>query len=85
MDDENLLRDNIENVPEAGPVQPIWSYSQSRERRSERQFSGHVRFLHGTQAERLRGELADVVGELLTWAAKQRSDDHSAEDGAAAT
>ncbi|MBY8855409.1 hypothetical protein K7711_02865 [Nocardia sp. CA2R105] len=83
MDDENPLRSNSENAPEVGPAQPIWSYSQSRERRSERQFSGHVRFLHGTQAERLRGELADVVGELLEWAAKQQSADHSAEDGAA--
>ncbi|MFF3574967.1 hypothetical protein [Nocardia jiangxiensis] len=82
MDDENLLR-NIENLPEAGPIQPIWGYNQSRERRSERQFSGHVRFLHGTQAERLRGELADVVGELLDRAAKQQSEDHSAEDGTA--
>ncbi|MFF3573709.1 hypothetical protein ACFYXQ_38720 [Nocardia jiangxiensis] len=81
--DKNLLRKNIENVPEAGSTQPIWGYSQSRERRSERQFSGHVRFLHGAQAERLRGELADVVGELLDWAAKQQSADHSAEGGAA--
>ncbi|WP_157186707.1 hypothetical protein [Nocardia jiangxiensis] len=83
MDDEKLRRNNIENFEKAGPTQLTWSYSQRRERRNERQFSGHVRFLHGAQAERLCGELADVLGELLEWAAKQQRADHLAEDGTA--
>lgn len=65
-------------------TQPVWSYSQRGKRQRERQFFGHVSYLHGTQAERLRGELADVTGRLLDWAGQQQSGDHSTENGAAA-
>ncbi|MBF6277306.1 MULTISPECIES: hypothetical protein [Nocardia] len=73
-----------EDFAETRDEQPVWSYSQRGKRQRERQFFGHVRYLHGTQAERLRGELADVTGKLLDWAGQQLSDDHSTENGAAA-
>lgn len=70
--------------PGAISEEPIWRYSQSRKRRSERHFSGHVGHVHGPQAERLRSELAGVLEELLDWAAQRQRDDLSTEGGAAA-
>jgi RPA family protein len=73
-----------EDFAESRDEQPVWSYSHRGKRQRERQFCGHVRYLHGTQAERLRGELADVTGKLLVWAGQQQSGDHSTENGSAA-
>ncbi len=69
--------------PEAASDEPVWRYSQYGKRRGERHFSGHVRYVRGPQAERLRSELAGVLVELLDWAAQHRDDD-STESGAAA-
>jgi hypothetical protein len=40
--------------------------------------------MHGADAERLRGQLADVIRDLLDWAAQQHTGDQSTEDGEAA-
>jgi hypothetical protein len=80
--------DDRESLPETGSDQPVWWYDQNRKRGGGRRYSGHVNHMHGAEAERLRGELADVVRELLDWAAQQQtgdqSSDHSTEDGEAA-
>lgn len=76
--------DDIENLPQIGPDQPVWRYNQSRKRGVERRYSGYINHIQGAEAERLRGELAQVVQELLDWAAQQQSDQHSTEDGEAA-
>ncbi|MGQ0773481.1 MAG: hypothetical protein ACT4NY_03535 [Pseudonocardiales bacterium] len=75
---------DIENLPETGSDQPVWWYDQRRKRGGDRKYSGHVNHIHGTEAERVRGELADVIRELLDWAARQQSDEQSTEDGEAA-
>lgn len=76
--------DDIENLPQIGHGQPVWRYNQDRKRGVERRYSGYISHIHGADAERLRGELAQVVQELLDWAAQQQSGDHSTEDGEAA-
>jgi len=75
---------DIENLPETGSDQPVWWYDQRRKRGEDRHYSGHVNHIYGTEAERVRGELADVIRDLLDWAAQQQSGDHSTEDGEAA-
>ena len=49
--------------------QAIWSYTGRSERGRDRHFTGHVTHLGGAAGERLRGELAAVISELLRWAA----------------
>jgi hypothetical protein len=77
--------DDRGSPPETGCDQPVWWYDQNRKRGGGRRYSGHVNHMHGADAERVRGELADVIRELLDWAAQQHTDaDHSTEDGEAA-
>ncbi|MFI0724309.1 hypothetical protein [Streptomyces sp. NPDC021224] len=52
--------------------QPNWSYTGRSERGRARHFTGHVTTLGGAAGERLRGELAIAVRELLRWAAEAR-------------
>ena len=78
-------RDSKENPSETGPGQPLWWYDQKRKRGANRTYSGQVNHIHGAEAERLRGELADVIHDLLDWATQQQhTGDHSTEDGEAA-
>jgi hypothetical protein len=74
---------DIEDLPKTGFDQQAWWYYQGRKRGGDRRYSGHVNRIHGAEAERLRGELADVICDLLDWTARQ-SDDQSTEDGEAA-
>lgn len=76
--------DDIENLPQIGSDQPVWWYNQGRKRGGDRRYSGYVNHIHGAEAERMRGELAQAIQELLNWAADQQSGDHSTEDGEAA-
>ncbi|MFC0432577.1 hypothetical protein [Kutzneria buriramensis] len=78
------LDDYIESLPETGSDQPVWWYDQKQKRGGDRTYSGHVNHVHGAEAERVRGELAKVIQELLDWAAQQQSGDQSTEDGEAA-
>lgn len=75
--------DDIENLPHTASDQPVWWYEQKRKRGGDCSYSGHVNHVHGAEAERLRGELADVIRDLLDWATQQSSD-QSTEDGEAA-
>lgn len=74
---------DIESLPKTGLDQPVWWYDQQRKRGSDRRYSGHVNRIHGAEAERLRGQLTDVIGDLLDWTARQ-SNDQFTEDGEAA-
>jgi hypothetical protein len=62
----------------------VWWYDQQRKRSADRRYAGRIDYVHGAEAERVRGELAAVVLDLLSWAAQQQSGDHSVEDGEAA-
>ena len=48
------------------------SYTGCTERGRVRSFTGHVTYLGGAAGERLRGELASGIHDLLTWAATAR-------------
>jgi hypothetical protein len=76
--------DDIEHLPTIRPDQPVWWYDQSRKRGGERRYCGYVNPIRGAESERLRGELAQVIQELLDWAATQHPGDQSTEDGEAA-
>lgn len=57
-----------------GPEQPVWRYDQ-RVRGSEHRFAGYVSYVGGDEGERVRAELATVLGELMRWAASQQDPD----------
>lgn len=63
--------------PERGPNRPpgqaSWSYTGRSERGRVRHFTGHVTSLGGAAGERLQGELAVVIRDLLRWAAQARN------------
>ncbi|HEX5401751.1 MAG TPA: hypothetical protein VFX16_05560 [Pseudonocardiaceae bacterium] len=79
----NASDDYLEDLPQSGSDQPVWWYDQERKHGGDRRFSGHINHVYGAEAERLRGQLADVISELLDWAARQ-SHNESTEDGEAA-
>lgn len=76
--------DEVENLPVIASEQAVWWYDQNRKRGGDRRFSGHINRIGGAEGERLRGELAAVIRDLLHWAAEQQSRDESTEDGEAA-
>lgn len=49
-------------------------YNQIRNRTKNWTFSGHVRYVSGAEGDRLRGELAAVIRDLLDWAATRRAE-----------
>jgi len=53
--------------------QETWEYAGHSERGRVQQYTGHVTYLGGAAGERLRGELAAVIEELLRWAADARA------------
>ncbi|MBB5153694.1 hypothetical protein [Saccharopolyspora phatthalungensis] len=80
--------DNIKGAPDIDPDQPIWRYDQKRTHGDHRGFTGHITHVRGAEGERLRGEFADVIGDLLRWAQSQQqpesSDVDDPEEGTAA-
>lgn len=66
---------------ETGIDQAAWSYRNKPTRGKNYTFTGHVRYVDGAEAERLRGELAVVIRDLLAWAAtEQRAGQSDRED-----
>ncbi|WP_190816982.1 hypothetical protein [Saccharopolyspora pogona] len=63
--------DHIENLPKIVPGQTVWQHDQKRTRGDDRHFTGHVTRVGGSEGEKLRGELADAIGDLLRWARTQ--------------
>ncbi len=78
------LGENIESQRKTGADQQVWWYDQRRKRNNNRTYSGHIKYVYGAEADRVRGELAAVIRELLDWSARQHADDQSIEDGDAA-
>jgi hypothetical protein len=76
--------DYLEDLLQTDSDQQVWWYDQKR-KRGDRRYSGHVNHIHGAEGERLRGEFAAVIGELLDWAAQQvQNQPDSTENGEAA-
>ncbi|GAA2070517.1 hypothetical protein GCM10009801_21310 [Streptomyces albiaxialis] len=55
------------------PEDRSWRYDFPGESPRIRRFTGRALYVGGAEGERLRGELAEVTHQLLTWAAEQRS------------
>lgn len=60
--------DHIEHLPTTTAGPPVWSYDQKRPRSGDRRWTGHISHVSGTESGRLRGEIADVIADLLRWA-----------------
>lgn len=75
--------DDIDNLPKMAGDQPVWWYDQNRKRGRDYCYSGQINHISSAEGERLRGELADVIRDLLDWAAQQQTDKESTEDGEA--
>jgi hypothetical protein len=63
----------LELDPNKPSDQAPWSYTGRSERGRARHFTGHVTSLGGAAGERLQGELAVVIRDLLRWAAQARN------------
>ncbi|WP_378733971.1 hypothetical protein [Nocardia brasiliensis] len=81
---EDPVHIRVHHLPEMSSEIPVWSYIQQHQYGSQRSYYGHVTDIHGTEALRLRNELADITRDLLDWAAQQQSDDQLIKDGKAA-
>jgi hypothetical protein len=68
---------------DAAADQVAWRYNQVRKNGSRRKYSARVKYVHGTEAQRLQGELGAVVRNLLTWAAEHEHDEPTGHDKAA--
>ncbi|MFD5831655.1 hypothetical protein [Lentzea sp. NPDC060358] len=85
---------NIVPLPQRPPVsdtEPLcdngsehdeWHYNQIGNRTKSWAFSCHVRYVSGAEGDRLRGELAAVIRDLLDWAASQRADQADTQEAA---
>ncbi|XVV04506.1 hypothetical protein ACQPW3_03555 [Actinosynnema sp. CA-248983] len=60
-----------------------WRYDEKRRGKPDRIYSGTVTRVGGAEGERIRGNLAAVLAELLTWAGERDGQD-SREEGKAA-
>lgn len=73
--------DEVTASPEVEPASPrytpsdqaLWRYDSHSERGRVRRYSGHVTYLGGAAGERLRGEMAAAIHDLLVWAAAARN------------
>jgi hypothetical protein len=72
--------DHPENLPDIGADQQIWQDNQTGKRGKQRRVTGHVTRIGGAEGERLRGELATIIRDLLNWAAQQSNDTQSGDD-----
>lgn len=82
--------DHIENLPRTDPDQSEWWYDQRGKRGKNRRYIGYVTRIDGAEGDRIRGELAAIIRDLLNWAKQQtetesdhESDRESEQDGAA--
>lgn len=80
MPDESTLRVGAEvhHAPGSGDPDlsngfepPDWSYRQKRRGTTDRQYVGRIKKIGGAEGKRLRGDLAAIIADLLTWAADQ--------------
>jgi len=61
-----------EDMPNTPTEHRGWRYTCRSERGRVTEYSGHVTYLGGAAGERLQGELAAVLRDLLRWAATAR-------------
>lgn len=60
-----------------------WRYDEKRRSKPDRIYSGQVTRVGGAEGERIRGNLAAVLAELLTWASERDEQDSREERKAA--
>jgi hypothetical protein len=62
--------DHIENLSITPPQQHVWQYDQRGKRGKHRRYTGHVTPIGGAEGDRIRGELAAIIRDLLDWATR---------------
>jgi hypothetical protein len=67
--------DTIDNLPDIGSDQPVWRYTQKRNRNDNRRFTGHITRIGGVAGDQLRGDLAAIIRDLLDWGQAARRAD----------
>jgi hypothetical protein len=73
--------DDMSGLPVIDSGDPVWRYDQPRSRgRNNRHYFGHVDRIGGREGDRLRGNFAAIVRDLLDWA-KRHTETESREDG----
>jgi hypothetical protein len=74
--------DHIGNVPEIGSGDVVWWHDRPQKRGPHRRYTGHVQRMSGVEGDRLRGDLAAVIRDLLDWATRHAgtADTDSRED-----
>ncbi|GAB4588988.1 hypothetical protein [Nocardia sp. IFM 10818] len=81
-DASNNDRGHVARISNSGTP---WIYDQKlKNHRQNCRFSGRIVNIHGPEADRLRDELADIIRELLEWAAGERDGGEFVENGEAA-
>jgi hypothetical protein len=65
---EETTKTGRDNISQTGAYRGEWCYHQKTKRGQNRCYHGHIRRVGGTEGQRLRGELAAVLRELLEWA-----------------
>ena len=82
---ENASADSRDHIARTSDSDSVWIYDRKlKKHRHTCRFSGRVRSIRGSEADRLRDELADIVRELLEWAAAEQDVGQFLEDGEAA-
>jgi hypothetical protein len=66
--------DNAIPTPELNPDATGSTYNRPDERRPGWTFTGQVEYVGGAEGDRMRAQLADVIRQLLEWAAGQSQD-----------
>ncbi|MEU7140449.1 hypothetical protein ABZ942_13435 [Nocardia sp. NPDC046473] len=75
-------RDGIARKSDYGPV---WIYDQKlNNHRHHCQFAGRIITIHGSEADRLRNQFAEIIDELLAWAAREQEGGQFQDEGKAA-
>jgi hypothetical protein len=65
---------------ENGLVEPEFRYDQTWKRGKRRRYNGFVERIDGAEGDRLRGDLAAAVRDLLDWATQHTRDQHTRDD-----
>ncbi|WP_157556617.1 hypothetical protein [Nocardia acidivorans] len=82
---EGAASDDHDRIARTSDSGSVWIYDRKlKNHRHHCQFSGRVKSVHGSEADRLRDELADIIRELLEWAAAEHDGGQFLEDGEAA-
>lgn len=65
---QDKAEDETVDPANTAPDQALWRYHQKSTHGRDRTYSGHVMYIGGAEGQRLQGELATAIRDLLAWA-----------------